>query len=84
MVYTMKTLYNQVMFFYVSRVIFHSRGARSHSGDVVPTREMRISRVKNQTNISGVQEDRFLRFASETKIVWFDYSGDPKSAIFCP
>ena len=40
---------NQVMVFYVSRVIFHSGGAWSDSGDVVLTRGMRASRVENQT-----------------------------------
>jgi len=43
------SLYNQVMVFYVSRVIFHSGGAWSDSGDVVLTRETRISWVENQT-----------------------------------
>ena len=31
-----------------------------------------------------VANRRFLRLTSETKMVWFVYSGDPKSAIFHP
>ena len=37
--FSISSLYNQVMVFYVSRVIFHSGGAWSDSGDVVLTRE---------------------------------------------
>ena len=49
------------MVFYVSRVIFHSGGAWSDSGDVVLTRETRVSRVENQTTPTSPE------LSSETK-----------------
>ena len=64
---TKLTLYNQVMVFYVPRVIFHSGGAWSDSGDVVLTREMRISRVENQTRPKICVDPHVMRNLKKNK-----------------